>query len=455
MVAMSAYRTTMLLAFVCGGLALYLYGIDRPKIEQSVMQEIAEQRILPFDYRDVTTFTVKNRATSVTLEKGEDERWVIRNPLVARADSREVGNVLRALELGRVTRKIDDPDQGLEEYGLMSPHMTIALTAGNRTETLSLGDIAPVSSTLYVKRHSDEQVLLTTLGVKDFRKKSLFTFRKKEILSFNRVSIDHMTLQFGQQEFVLSRITATHGLTGDWQFQSPAKKPADKTTIGLLLMTLEDLTAEEFIDPGPERNRLEKELGLPSFAVTLGAGKRSYHMQVFHREKTGKVYAIRSPQGPIYGINPAVLRVLPQNPFDIQDRRLLGMKPEDIVLLSVKSPNTQYTLVQQHEEWIMDSHPTSRLDQKAIRLFASRVADLRAEQRVLEKDQNDDAALGLSPPVIEIMATDRYGREQGQLFIGNREKGLIYVKGTGLAGTYQARSLLLTQIPNQETLLIE
>ena len=89
---------------------------------------------------------------TIELTKDQRGRWQIINPLKARADSREVGKILRPLTLGKIARVVKEEDSNPQQYGLSSPQLTLTLVAGDQTARLSLGNHDPISSTLYARK---------------------------------------------------------------------------------------------------------------------------------------------------------------------------------------------------------------------------------------------------------------------------------------------------------------
>jgi hypothetical protein len=79
------------------------------------------------------------------------------------------------------------------------------------------------------------------------------------------------------------------------------------------------------------------------------------------------------------------------------------------------------------------------------------VTDLPAELRVI-KDPGPLAPYGLSSPAAEFVATAKDGKTRHRLILGSKTSGLVYAMGSGLTGIYQARSDLLTQIPDKNSL---
>ncbi len=449
---MIPYRTTILLAVIFAGLAVYLYTIEVPTMEQEVVQQQEVQRLLPFDYREVTELKITTRTETIQLSRDDRHRWSVVEPIQVKADPREIGKILRALEIGKISRVIQEDAKDLSDYGLGSPHVIIQLTTNGQSETLSLGDVSPLTSTLYAQRASDKQILLTTLSVRNFRRKNLFTFRHKDVLFFDRTRVERIQLQHADQQMTLQRVASMHGPTSNWRFSDPFEGPADKTSVGLLLMALEDLSATGFIDAPSEKEALLKRLPPPLLTATVHTGQRGHLVTFFQQlEQPDEIYAITSADDPIYKIAPATLRRLPTRVFDLQDKRLFGMEMAEIGLLTVTTPSMTFTVIQQHGEWYLDGATDRPIDQKEMKLFVSRVVDLPAELSISVTTDNLEE-YGLGSPAIDIIGVDTRGRPRGHLALGKREKGLVYATGAGLPGVYQARSVILTQMPADDLL---
>ena len=450
---MNSYKTTLLFAIVLAALGIYLYTFELPSIEHEAQQQVEEKRLLPFDYRDVIDVTMATRDETVHMVRDTRGRWMIMDPIQTKGDAREIGGLLRALELGRVSRLIQEDSNDANRYGLAQPHVIITIMTPHSEETLALGDVEQISSTLYARRGSDRQILLTTLSVQDFRKKNLFSFRHKDVLFFDRHQVVELTITSkGKGQLKLHRIPSIHGSTSDWQFSYPTQGPANKTMVGLLLMTLEDLQAKRFIDSATEKTQLTKGFGEPDHAISIQTEQGLHQVDFFQSPSDGETgYAMTAPTEPIFAIDASAIHKLPRDIFDLQDRRLFGMTTDEIALLEVTTPTTSYTLIRQHGEWHLDDHPNEVLNQQLITLLVSRIVDLPAEMAV-SRTRADLGTYGLAHPSIEVVGIDTKGRRRGYFALGKQESGLIYVLGAGLPGVYRARSLILTQIPDLEGL---
>ena len=450
---MTPYRTTLVLAVVFVALGIYVSTIEVPTMEEETAHRAEAQRLLPFDYREVTHLVYTTRTERIAMNRDHRHRWRIINPVKAKGDAREIGNVLRALEIGTISRVIQEDPTTPETYGLHSPYVKIEIRTDESTETLSLGNAGPLTSTLYAQRGSDDAIVLTTLSIADFRKKSLYTFRLKDILLFDRRTAERIQLQTPDENVTLRRGAAFHGPTSHWRFTSPIEGPADPTAVGTFLMTLDDLTATGFIDAEAEKRALLKTLHAPWLTATVHTKHKGYHVAFFQPPTPEEeAYAVTSMNEPLYRIPAHVLKTLPRRAFHLQDKRLFGMEVGEIALLTVKTEAWHYTLIQQHEAWYLEGNASDDVDQKRVKLLVSRLVDLPAELSV-SPTQDNLGRYGLASPNVEIVGIDTKGRPHGLLTLGTREKGLVYATGAGLPGIYQARSIILTQIPSSDDLL--
>lgn len=445
------YWPTLFMALVLAGLGLYLYVIELPQKESHERQDIADKKVLLFDQDTLSGLTIKTDQQELVFVRTLDKGWVLTAPLSTEADQREVQSLIRALVTGTVTRFVEERPTNLSPYGLDNPVTTITVAAGAARETFSIGDSGPLTSTLYVLRESDRKVLLTNLAPKDFVNKTLMTFRRKDLLRLSPGDIDRIRLTYPTTEIVLYQ--GQEKPKSKWKIRYPIEAEADQTEARALLFRLEDLKALGIIDPGPERDALAKTLTVPNVKVTIHTADGDQTVKLYQPDPaSGEAFAETSSTGTLYRINPTAIRDLTKELFSFQDKRLLGIDFTDIAILSVKTPTEQYVLINQQNEWVLEDQPAERLDQQAIDLFVSRVANVPAEERIV-KQAGPLAPYGLVTPAAEFIATGRDGKIAGKLSIGSHANGLAYAMGQRIPGVFQIRADLLTQIPVKKDLL--
>lgn len=446
------YWPTLLLFVILAGLGSYLYLVELPAEQRQEKQESTHKQLLPFPETAITGLSITTAQGPIELKLTEPGKWSIVAPLQTDADNREVQALIRALVTGAVTRTVEEQATQLAPFGLEQPVTTLTITAGTQQETISIGDSGPLSNTLYVLRASDRRVLLTNLAPKDFINKSLMTFRRKELLRFVQNDVERVRLTYPTTEIVIYNMTKDKPRP-TWKIRYPIEAEADQNEVRSLMFRLEDLKALGIIDPGPERDAVAKTLTAPKVKVTLHTAAGDQTVRLYQpNPQSGEAIAETAADAPLYYINPALIKDLTKELFNLQDKRLLGLDYTDIAMLSVKTRDQQYVLINQTGEWVLEDQPNEKVSQEAADLFVSRVANLPAEERVM-KQSAPLAPYGLLAPAAEFVATGKDGKTIGKLTLGNKAGNLLYATGQRLQGVFQVRPDLLTQIPSKTDLL--
>jgi len=437
---------------ILAGLGGYLYLVEFPAKQQEEKQETAQKQLLPFPETTITGISVTTAQGPIEIKLTEPGKWSIVTPLRTEADTREVQALVRALVTGTVTRTLEDQTTQLVAFGLEPPVTTITVTAGTQQEAISIGDSGPLSNTLYVLRKSDHRILLTSLAPKDLVNKSLMTFRRKELLKFVQNDIERVRLTYPTTEIVIYNM-AKDKPKPSWKIRYPIEAEADQNEVRALMFRLEDLKALGIIDPGPERDSIAKTLTTPKVKVTLhtAAGDQSVRLYQSDPQK-GEAIAEIGPDAPLYRINPGLIKDLTKDLFNLQDKRLFGLDYTDVAMLSVKTREQEYILINQSGEWALEDQPMEKVTQEVADLLVSRVANLPAEERIM-KQSSPLAPYGLLSPAAEFVATAKDGKTTGRLTLGSQSGNLLYATGQRISGLFQVRPDLLTQIPSKSELL--
>jgi hypothetical protein len=450
---MKRYGFTVVMALVLAGLIGYLYLVEFPTEQAKTKQDTQDKTLLPFDQGEITGLSIHSQNEDIALDPGDGGTWKLTAPIRADADVREVSSLIRALVLGKIARVVEEQPSALDTFGLDKPTMVVTVKAGARKETISIGDIGPISSTLYAMRDSDKKVLLTDLAAKDFLNKRLFTFRRKEVVRVDPSQTERLRLVYPKTEIVLYRTDEMdQSRRNKWVIRSPIEAPADPTEVRMLLTRLDDVKALGFIDPGPERDALLKTLKEPTAAITAYVKGKEQVVKFYQPAPgSGEAYAVTTPDDPIYRVSPSIVTGLTKDVFGLRDKRLLGFDTSEIAMLAVKAGTESYVLIHQNGTWVLEAQPDEPVDQQKADVFVSRVVNLPAELAVQEKQPT--STYGLAAPSAEFTATGKDGKKHKRLVLGSRTGGLVYVSGDGMPGVYQARADLLTQIPSMKDLL--
>jgi hypothetical protein len=439
------------MAGVLAALGFYLYLVELPEQRTEEVTATEAKRILTFNEAEISTLTVRSQTGEVVFTRTPGQAWTITAPIQTDADQRQVQALLRALVTGKVSRLVEAHPTSLTPFGLDRPSTVVIVGNGSRQETLSIGDAGPLSSSLYVLRASDQAVLLTDLAPKDFLNKTLLSLRRKEVLQFAQQDAERLRLTYPTTEIVL--YAQDEKPKKKWKIRYPIEAEGDRTQVQALLFRLEALKALAIVDPGPERDKLASSLTKPKVKITLHAAGTDHVVRLYQPDPaSGEAYAQTLADGPIYKVSPSAIKDLTKDLFTLQDKRLLGVDVADIAMLSIKTREEQYVLIRQHNEWVLEDQPTEKVRQDVADLLVSRIVNLPAEERVL-KQAGPLAPYGLVSPVAEVVATGKDGRVAGRLALGSQAGGLLYAMGHRIAGVFQVRPDILSQIPSRPALL--
>lgn len=439
---------------ILAGLGGYVYFVELPNEKLEEKRQTENTTLLPYPETSITGLTMTTAQGPVEMNRAAAGGWAIVSPLQTDADTREVQALIRALVTGKIMRTVDDSPTALAPFGLEQPITTITITTEAEKETLAMGDSGPLSNTLYVLRGSDRKILLTDLAPTQFVNKTLLGFRRKELLRFVQNNVERVRLTYPTTEIVLYNMAKGKPKPA-WKIRYPIEAEADQTEVRALMFRLEDLKALGIIDPGPEREAIAKTLTTPRVKVTVHTEEGDQTVKLYQPDvESGEAIVETKADAPLYRVNPTAIKDLTKELFTLQDKRLLGVDYTDIAMLSVKTRDKDYVLINQNGEWVLEDHPTERISQQEADLFVSRVANLPAEERVI-KQSAALAPYGLTAPAAEFVAIGRNGKLAGKLTIGNVVGNLAYATGLRLQGIFQVRPDLLNQIPSKADLLIK
>src|SRR5713226_4596768 len=443
-------RAVLALLVVALGLGLYLWLVEMPAERKRVEAETTAKRLVDFKKDDVQGFTIISSRGEMEVAR-EDGRWTIRKPKPMEADATAVGEFLRTLMLAQVSRFVDETGTDLKAYGLDTPSLTVSVRLASGTQTVRVGDAGPLSATLYAKRDDSPKVLLTTLAGRDLVMKSIQEFRRKRVLSFDRLRVTRVKIAGPQETIVLYR--EGQGEKAMWKIKAPIETAADQPEVKSLLFALEDLKAQDFIDDPKEHAAKRAALGKPLTTITLREDETDRTVSLFldPRESTG-AYAENTPQEPLYQITRAAAKDLAKGLFDLRAKQLIAAEPDQVKTLVIKTGGQEYALSRDGADWLLDGDPKAKLDAARSNMFMTRVVRLQAEKIVTEKPP-DLKRYGLASSTAELLAAGEQGKLLGRIAFGRQEQGLAYAMGSAFAGVFQVRPDIIQEIPKKKDLL--
>ena len=155
------------------------------------------------------------------------------------------------------------------------------------------------------------------------------------------------------------------------------------------------------VDPGPARDALAKTLTQAKVKITLHTADGEQMVKLYQPDpSSGEAIAETTADAPLYRVNPIFIKDFTKELFDLQDKRLLGVEYTDIAMLTVKTRTEQFGLINQNGEWVLEDRPTEKLNQPAVDLFVSRVANSLGQGPTIWLSILVSAPLGFVAPFV-------------------------------------------------------
>jgi hypothetical protein len=451
-----SWKTLLVMSVVLLALMGYTIWVEIPTEQAKQEADFKSKRVFDFDIEEVRALTLayKDPPSEIILERGEGDGWRITKPLPAEGDSREIKSLINTVHDLNLRRTVDENAPDLSAFGLDRPSIRIRFTAGDKEEQLLVGNEG-LNSTVYVKRGSDNRVMLADDWIQGSLTRTLYSLRKKQILTMDRDKADRLELRYGAGEgFVLAKKPP------DWWIQKPIETKADKDTVSNLLVQLENLKASSFIDTGQASIRTR--LGRPLAEARVEQAGRAQTVLLYRpaREiepEPQTLYAVvptsEGPERPIYKVTESVYRELTPDLFGLRDKHLVLFSEEAVQAVEVRRGDQSYTLVREKDRWEWKDEPGTGVKQEEADRFLSTLGRWKADEPLKDaKAPRKPADLGLDPPEVHIKLLGAASIPLAELRLGLESDQLVYALGEPSLGITRVRKDLLDEIPLEEEL---
>lgn len=306
-------KVVTILAAVLAGLVALITLVEAPEDTGEAEDEDAESfvELAPdLEAAGVEVVQLAQGAQVIRFERA-DGAWMIREPVVAPADSDAVEAFLDRMlriELGEGMETTE-----LSAFGLEPPGTVLTLTAqGDQSVRLEVGDEAPVGYRTYV-RTSDGLVRATRARLGPAFEVDLSDFRQKRLVPSSVSEAQAMELEHAGVQLRLERIEDR------WQMGGAEPVAVDGEAVQRLLQRLGSLEVAEFPDPAPPTPDVW------SIQVQTDAGPTVLHLG--QPDADGLVVASAPLQEQPVLVSAALLEGLSVEPASWQSRRLMEFFP--------------------------------------------------------------------------------------------------------------------------------
>lgn len=314
----------LLVLLLVGGYYYYFEVVQKRETETAAKEA---KKVFSFQPDSVSALTIKPKGQE-TIQLKKEEQWQMVEPIITEADRFSVQDLIAALSGLEAEREIVAAPDSLEPFGLQEPSLIVRFLIGEQEYGLLIGDKNPVGDGFYAKTADQAKVFLLAegnrsalnRGLNDLRRRQLFTFQLDEVAGVKVAWRD-------------GNATSLSLVTGEKDWKAPANPQLKikKSRVDNLIEQVHWLRAQNFLENEP-KNLSSHGLEPPfvTVAVQLNSGE-SVELRLAKKEKEDKQIAALSSQMPfVVQVAASILDDLPKDLRRLQDRSLLGFKPEDV-----------------------------------------------------------------------------------------------------------------------------
>ena len=411
-------RKTAILFILAVALAAYVYFYEiKGGEERQKEKELAEQ-LFRMDKDSVESITIRSLLQTFRFERSEDG-WLIKEPVETMADESPVSTLLRSLTTAKKTRTIKIKADELSDYGLDRRALMVKFTTKNGVaDSVLLGDKTSIGANVYAGR-GDTLVYLVPQSVKSNADKSLFDWRDKKAIHFEKAKVRQIALRTPKGRFTFVK----EG--GDWKLTEPLETKAERSAVDGILNKLDFGRIKSVV---AETSDKAAKYGLikPAYRIELFSGAEKAKSGLsFSRPKGNTVYGKDDVRPHIFTVDTLFLKPFNKDLFGYRDKKILDFEREKVNKINLLYEDTLLTMVKDTSNvWRLNSG--EKLKSWKVNSLLSSLSSLKAEKFVAENPPYL-MPYGLVNPEgqIELFAGDD---PLVKLDIGKKKKDMVYVR---------------------------
>lgn len=410
-------RNTLILIGIALALGAYVWFYEIGGEEERLAQKEEQELVFPVERDSLVWFKINDFEKEFVFEK-RDGTWMIMQPVETRADESSVNSFLSTLTSAKRERSFGAQPADLGQYGLQEPTMKIYVrTQNGSSDSLFLGGASSVGNKTFVSK-GDTLVSLIPQTLKTNASKTLFSWRDKKVLHFDKNKVREIALKTPQGEFRLAG-------NGGWHLEQPLETPADNDAVQAMLNKLE-FGRIKSVETETASNAARYGLSRPAYRVELFSGPEKVKQEVaFSALKDGRAFGKENSQPHIFTVDSAFMAPFAKTLYDLRDKQLLRFDRTTVDHINLLYEGNLLRMVKDTSgAWqSMEGQP---LKTTIVSQLLGAVADLKVDQFVKETTLYT-FPYGLTNPrgTLELFANKD---KIVELQIGNTENGRVYLR---------------------------
>jgi len=406
--------TMLLIAVILAGY-VYFYEIKGGEQRDAVKQK--NEKLVALNKDSINVLDISGASGHFRFLKKDKGDWQIEKPIQADADKNAVEGFLSALTNAKKIRTFTAVKKNLGEYGLRTPFFQIHVQTSSQEDSIFIGDNSGIGSNVFTGK-GDSSVFLTPVSLKKGAQKTLFEWRDKRILLFDRSKVTEIRLSSPKGNFTFEN-------TNGWHLTLPLQTLADATTVDAMLNKLNSGRMKKV--EAENANQLKKyKLVRPAFSVSLFEGADKIESRLIFSDSNGEGAFARDNARPmVFRLDKDFEKTFDKTLFDFRDKKFVdGMVTSADKVEWYLDGNKEMAQKDSSGTWLLNGVDT--LETFKMNSFLNKIRDLKATG-FIGKKSSGLARYGLQKPANNIVFY-KDDKTIAQLKFGKTAKENVYVQ---------------------------
>lgn len=222
--------------------------------------QLRDKAIAELDRPSVDAISIIGTPGTIELVK-ENDRWMLRQPVVARADAGAVDTLLSRLSSGQMQDVVADAPATLDVYGLAPPRTTVTASAAGTVVAQVLVGAPSGDNAVHMKDDRRDTVFTVDSTLAADLERGVSAYRNKSLFADDSSAATRISVTRGERVQVFSRTT------GDGESATPTWTAADAAGAGSTTVPAERVA--EFASRLPTLRAESWEARVPSGATPV------------------------------------------------------------------------------------------------------------------------------------------------------------------------------------------
>jgi len=416
-------KPVLLLLVLALGLGAYVYFYEIQGAEKREEAKDAEKQLFNLASSDLKSLQVENDNGLFVFERRNDLWWLTK-PLETEADSNGLDDVLFALNHMRFSKVVDENPSDLSAFGLDAPRYRVTATTNEGTQSLSVGDQAPIGREVYIGRSDDTRVFLTKTAFDLKLGKKLQEWRDHKVLHFSVPDVQSLRVEGpGFDALLFERDD------DGWNTPIRPELRLDGIAIESLLFELQSLRVRTFTG---QKDVHTFGLESPQRIVTLVTHNSEEPLQLLLGEPIGEEGDIPAVLGDGSGaskgdeirlVDNTLMASFNQPLSQFRSKQILDIARDDVTSVEARMPTSSVKAHLEGDEWQIDGAAAAYVMGTDIEAILDDLVGLKAEKVIDGVSQEDWGMYGLEDSDLTIELQGKEGSTEIRLHLGEVDVG--------------------------------